>query len=271
MDPTEPLSGQDVVFSARTAAVAEIAYPGGPGGSPRVEPVTPLLLGESPAIALPYADSELARALGAARRVLLAFSDSRLAYVGWKPLTVAGGTDLIPDPEGAVFLEELLHQEVVKFPPSRDLIDSPMLRRENWWYVPRWILRLTDLGEPQPLVRRTSPDHGLLAWDDAGGLGADTVRVADWDAGQIPFRSLASDAPPLPDGARATLFFHDFSIPDMEQRATFWAWGRLRSGRLHVQARTGSRNLGRRPGVIARLRRQRALEKGCKAGLRTYS
>lgn len=265
------LTRYELISSVEMAAVAEVAYLDR-DGLPRVLTVTPLLLGEDPAFTLTYADSLVACEIGRSSRVSMIFSDSRLAYVGWNPLAVTAAVEVMPDPEGELFHEELLVQELRKFPPSRLLIDSPLLRREHWWYMPRWIFRLKEIGDPEPLIRRTAgDDQGVLVWRTGGDLAADTVRVDDWDAGVIAVSSLIGRSLHTPDDPPGALFYHDFSIPDMDQRTAFLATGRLRNRRLSTTGRAGSRTLGRRPGLLARLRAQRTLKKRCQAGIKEYA
>lgn len=258
---------QTLRTSAEMAAVAELAYLG-EDGVPRIEPLTPLLLDREPAFALPYARIDLASKLDESPWVSLTFSDSRLAYVGWSPLTVEGRMEVIPDPEGDLFLDKLLYWELRQFPPSRELIGNLVLRRDNWWYVSRLILRFNETGTPRPVSRRTGSDHGVLAWRNAGGIFSDTVRVDDWDSERPTVRPLSPDGS-LPDSVPAALLFHDFSVPDMEQRTSLHLSGRLENGRLSVAYRVGSRELARRPGIISRWRAQKDLERRCKAGLKS--
>lgn len=221
-----------------------------------------------PVFTLTYADSEVAREIARSPKVCLVLSDSRLAYAGWKPLTVRATAKVVPDPEGEAFVgKQLLWQELRKFPPARALADTPLLRREYWWYVPRLVVRLGELGEPAPAGRRTGEEHGVLAWSAGDGLAAETVRVGNWEAGRIPVTSLTPSGTDLPDGTPAALSSHDFEVPEMEQRATFLATGRLSNGRLEVEDRSGERKVGKRPGLFARWRTLKAFEKACKAGL----
>lgn len=259
---------QTLRTSAEMAAVAELAY-AGEDGAPRIEPLTPLPLEGEPAFALPYSRKDLARRLEASPRVSLTFSDSRLARVGWNSLTVEGKVEVIPDLEGDLFLEELLYWELRKFWPSRQLIGSLVLRRDNWWYLPRLIARFIGNETPRPVVRRAGPNHGVLAWKGGDGITSDTVRVDDWDS-ERPSVSPLSPGEPLPSGVPAALLYHDFSVPDMEQRASLHITGRLENGRLRVRDRSGSRELGKRPGIISRWRAQKDLERRCKAGIREH-
>lgn len=257
---------QTLATTAELAAVAAVAYVA-PDGAPALEGVTPLLFRGEPAFTLSYARSDLAREISASPRIALVFSDSRLAYVGWNPLVATGRAEVTADPEGELFRDELLHQELGKFPPDRPLIGSMLLQRENWWYMPRYIVRLAAPAEAHPVARRAGPEHGVLACAASGDITAGTVRVEEWGAGRIPVRS-AGPTPLPPQGVPAALFRHDFAVPDMDPRASFLARGRLENGRLLVADRRGSPVLGKRPGLLARWRAQRELQRRCKAGLR---
>ncbi|MGB3635221.1 MAG: hypothetical protein WA982_14360 [Rubrobacteraceae bacterium] len=248
------------------AAVAELAYTD-EEGSPRIEPLTPLLLQKEPAFALPYSRTDLAHKLEKRPEVSLTFSESRLARVGWSPLAVEGRMEVVPDIEGDTFLDDLLYWELRKFWPSRQLIGSLVLRRDNWWYVPRLILRFTETDVPRPIARRTDSHHGVLAWKQDKGIVSDTVRVADWEA-ESPLVETISQDVSLPGDASAALLYHDFSVPDLEQRATLHVAGRLSNGRLYDTRREGKRSLGKRPSIVARWRAQKELERDCKAGLK---
>jgi len=260
---------QTLKTTTELAAVAAFAY-AGRDGAPRLIPVTPLLSGGVPAFTLTYARSELAREISASRRAALVFADSRLAYVGWNPLAVEARVEVFPDPQGEVFRESLLHQELLKFPPARQFADSLVLQRENWWYLPRWILRVVEASVPRPVSRRAGPDHGVLAYERHDSLTAESVRVEDWDAARIPVRA-RENLEPLPEDSPAALLCHDFAIPDMDPRTTFLATGRLENGRLSVAGRNGSHTLGKRPGLLARWRAQRDLERRCKAGIAEHA
>ncbi len=268
-NPMPVYDRQSLKTTTEQAAVAAFAHVGS-GGSPRLMPITPLLLDGSPAFTLTFARSDLAREISASPQAALVYADSRLAYVGWNPLSVTARAEVIPDPEGKLFREELLHQELRKFPPDRELIGSLLLQRENWWYLPRWIVRVIEAGEPRPVARRAGPDHGVLAYETGGVLLAETASVEDWDADRILVKPFAATAYLPPAGVPAALLFHDFAIPDMDPRTSFLVRGRLENGRLSVSERSGSRTLGKRPGLLARWRAQRDLERRCKAGLKEY-
>lgn len=252
--------------SVEAAAIAELVTRDS-ADAPVIEPVVPLLLDGQPALALTYDRCETAHRLERAPALTLALAEPKLARTGWSPLVVGVRATVDPGPDGELFVEHLLEQELRKHPPSVPLAGSFLLQRENWWYLPRLIVRLEPTGQPQPISRREDRSHGLLAWNppDADHPEVRTVSVANVSADRIPL-GLAQDAPP--EGLPATLRLQDFEAPEMERRAALTLRGRVRSGRLEVEQRTGSIGLGKRPGIIARWRSARELERGCKAGIK---
>ncbi len=265
-NPDDRLDPQALATTAETAAVAELAYTDA-DGKPRIEPLIPLPLDGAPAFALPYAREELARDLERSPQVALTFSDSRRAYVGWTPLAVKGRVEVTPDHEGDLFADKLLYWELRKFPPARGIIGSLLLRRDNWWYMPRLIVRFTPTEAPRPAARRTGDEHGVLAYGNGASLFSTTVRVDDWDTDKVALRTYLPEAV-LPEGIPAALLYHDFSVPDRELHVSLLLTGRLENSWLSVDSRTGSRELGKLPGLITRWRAQKDLEKRCKAGLK---
>jgi hypothetical protein len=250
--------------SARTAVsaagVAELLWRT-PDGPPAAQGVVPLLFGGRPAVALPWALEETARSVAAAETAALVLSDSRVTGSAWAPLAAVGRPTLLEDGDGSVFTESLLDQELRKHPPSRVLADSHMLRREHWWYLPRLILVL-DVDRLTPVGRREGPLDAVLAVDD-GGLSVATVRVADWAAPTLELRG------PVP-GAEgpAVLIGQELSVPDLERWTVHTTTGHYADGRLSGVRPAGSRDLEPVPGLFARMRRQRALERGCITALR---
>ena len=232
-----------------------------PGGPPRAIGVVPLLIGDQTVVALPWAHEGNARAVAASDTAALVLSEPRLSGSRWEPLAVVGRPTLVEDGDGSLFTEKLLEQEVRKHPPSRALADSPMLRREHWWYLPRLIL-LLDRPTVVPCGRRSGPSDAVLGVDD-GGLHIATVHVADWAAEPLEL----GDAP---GGVRgpAVLVGQEMSVPDMERWTVHTTTGHYADGRLTDVVPADSRALEPIPGLRARMRRQRALERGCVTALR---
>ncbi|WP_457159694.1 hypothetical protein [Modestobacter sp. SYSU DS0875] len=245
--------------AVRAAGLAELVWRR-PGEPPGALGVVPLLLGERPAVALPWAQAAAARSVAAADAAALVLSDPRLTGPGWEPLALSGRCTLVEDGDGRLFTDELLPQELRKHPPSRALADSAMLRREHWWYLPRLVLVFEDV-RVVPARRRDGPADAVLAVDD-GGLHAGTVRVGEWGADP-----LVLDGAPAATGP-ATLVGQEVSVPDAERWTVHVTTGRLADGRLADVTSAATRELEPTPGLLARVRRQRALHRACLAALR---
>jgi hypothetical protein len=232
-----------------------------PDGPPRALGVVPLLMGDRPAVALPWARVEDARAAAASPQAALVLSDPRLTASAWRPLALTGRLTLVEDGDGDLFAADLLRQEVRKHPPSRALVDSAVLRRENWWYLARLVL-LLDPVSVEPVEPRESPQHAVLGVDD-DGLEVRTVTVGDWSADPLPL-----SGGPLTATGPAVLVGQEVSVPDAERWTVHVTTGRYADGRLTGVVPAAGRDLEPVPGLLTRVRRQRALERACVAALR---
>lgn len=220
----------------------------------------PLLLGEQPAVALPWAYAEQARAAAAAPSAALVLSEPRLAGPPWQPLSAVGRLTLVEDGEGELFTGQLLDQELRKHPPARAFADTPLVRREHWWYLPRLVL-LLESPVVQPLGRREGPLDAVLAVDD-DGLQVRTVRVQQWDSDPLVLTGGPAGSGP------AVLVGQEVSVPDAERWTVHVTAGRYVDGRLVDVVPAATRELEPVPGLRARVRRHRALERACVKALR---
>jgi hypothetical protein len=243
-----------------SAGVAELLWRS-PDGPPRALGVVPLLLGGRPAVALPWAFVDDARAAAASSDAALVLSDPRLTGSSWRPLAITGGLTLVEDGEGSIFADQLLDQEVRKHPPSRALVDSPILRREHWWYLPRLIL-LLEPASVEAVGRRDGPDDAVLGVDD-DRLVVRTVRVGGWDADPMPL-----EGGPATVSGPAVLVGQEISVPDVERWTVHTTSGTYADGALSEVVLATDRALEPLPGLLARMRRQRVLEKSCITALR---
>ena len=252
--------------SIRASTVAELSWVGAEG-RPDSLPVVPLLLEGEPAVAYPYAYAALARQIVASPEVALTVSDPRMTGSPWYPLTTSGRSRLIEDPEGELFTAELLRQELRKYPPSRTLADSLLLRRENWWYVPRLIIVL-NVDPPVPVEPREGDDAQVLTVWDGNRLHVDTVRVARKGDTEVDLTSLLGRQ--LVDGPAAVMG-HDFSVPDLERWTPWVTRGDLTGTSMTVAEWPERTRLEPVPSLRQRYRRQRDLEKACRAVLSALS
>lgn len=242
--------------------MAELTWTGS-GGRPDALPVTPLLLDERPAVAYPYAYADLARQVAGSPAVALTLSDPRMTGSGWRAMTAAGQARLVEDSQGELFRAQLLREELRKYPPSRVLADSLMLQREHWWYLPRLIVVL-DLGAPVPVEPRVDGQSQVLSVWAGGRLHVDTVRVTDTGTDRLHIASLAGR--PIPDGP-ASLLGHDFSVPDLERWTPWVTAGELAGGVFNASGRPERTTLEPSLSLRQRYRRQRDLERACRANL----
>lgn len=265
-------SQASLVAAVAAASVAELVWVG-PAGRVAATPVVPLLLGETPAVAMPYAFAGWAREVAASPVAALALSDPRMTGPRWQPLAATAISELVEDDDGSLFEPQLLAEELRKYPPSRALAQSPLLRRENWWYLPRLVLLLRDprvtslgarRGERQVLLASVATSVSATA------LQVDTVEVQQWEqqgeGEHLKLSSLAGRDVPA-DGRSALLLGHDFSTPDMERWSSHRTYGRLVRSGLRVDSAAEDRRLEPIPGLFQRIRRHRDLERGCRRAL----
>lgn len=249
----------DVLAAVRAAGVGEVSWTDR-GGRLQVGGVVPLVAPttSSPVLALPYGEVDLARSIAAARTVVLSLTESRATSSAWQPVAVRCTPRLTEDREGDRFSAELLEQELVKYPPSRLLADSVMLRRENWWWLPRLIIDL-EVEDAASIAPRSAPTDHLLVTSDA-------VRTVGVDTSEVSSPRVVSGADGVAAGP-AVLFGQDLSLPDMEEWAQ-WGWRGEWDGEAFTAASVPDRiGLPSAAGLRVRWRRQRALEKACRRGL----
>lgn len=259
----------DVLRAVRAAPVAAVAWHDPAlSATPQVRGVVPLVGDGGPVLALPYAVADAARSLGAAPEVSLALTDATRAGAGWEPLLMRCRPRLEEDLHGDRFCEQLLTQELLRHPPTRVLADSVMLRREHWWWLPRILVDLEVVAAgplPGADATRDGGAHLLVVGDPADdtALRATAVRVDAADPA-APVVELADG--PGPQAGPATLFGQE-ATTDFERWGQ-WAWhGRWDGRGLAVDVVPEQVGLPPVPGVVARWRRQRALERACREGI----
>lgn len=255
------MKATDLATSLRAAGLAELVWLAA-DEPPQAIGAVPLLLGDTPAVALPWAYEEQARAAAAGSSVALVLSEPRLAGPSWQPVAAVGRPRLVEDIDGALFAAQLLDQELRKHPRSRALVGSPILRREHWWYLPRLIL-LVESPQVVGVGRRDGPLEAVLAVQD-GGLRVSTVRVRAWDDDPLSLSGSAAGV-----SGPAALVGQEVSVPDAERWTVHVTRGWCSDGRFTVTEPRQNRELEPVPGLRARVRRQRELERACVKALRT--
>lgn len=252
----------DVPALVGASSIAELCW-SGPGG-PAVRGVVPLVRGERPVVAFLYADHEVAREVAASSQVALVLAEPRSTSPAFRPTVLHGRPRLLEDPEGEAWVADLAVQELRRFPPSRVLADSPLLMREHWWYLPRLLVEL-DVEAAAPADPRRAPYDHLLVVDGGDSFAVRAAsRPSPADGTESAPVHVAGSAPPA---GRALLFGQDATFPDLEQWVQ-WRWrGDWDGEGLTVHEAPADVGLGRPPGLLQRWRRQRDLERRCKAAI----
>lgn len=258
-----------VIAAARTAACAEVGWRDADGAL-RALAFTPLVIDDTVVAALPFDRTSDARALAGATAAVLTCSDSRMALRGWTPLALPVRVTVEADRDGDWTWTGALDQLVRKYPPSRLLLDTPIQRREHWWYVPRWIVRLHAAG-PVTSIPRRAPDDAVLFGDVGGRFAARCVALDDMAATDIRLTALDSTAPLDDVSAPAIALAHTFSIPDMQRWNSLTLTGVRHGPRLQVHRRDGHMPLDPPAGVLRRLSQHWQLERACRRALATDS
>ncbi|WP_330932484.1 hypothetical protein [Spiractinospora alimapuensis] len=182
-------------------------------------------------------------------------------------MTLTGRVDITRDTDGDRFVENLLEQEVVKHPPTRLRADSLMARRENWWWIGRVIVRLTDVTDERELPKRDRPTDAVLVRGTEDAPRVDVVTASDWDRSEITL--WARDGHTLAGGTERAFAFAHAHSPDFERWERWCRGGRLREDTLTASVAEGGPTGPLEPfGVLARLRNHRSVQRACAAGIR---
>jgi hypothetical protein len=250
------VTADEVTATWRSAQLGEVSWVA-PDGAPACAVVVPLLDQDRPALALPYARLDLARSLAAAGRVRWSVVVPALAG-GGTPVHVAADVTVAEDPRGERFVaSKLLDQVLAKHPPDRRRLDSPLLRREHAWYLPRLLVTTSRLGTPAHV-----PRGDAIAVVSGGAYHAPDLAPAgnlDVAAGTATVGA--------PDGP-AVVLQHGADVPDLEQPWHRRWRGAVVDGRFSADQRDEVAPRGRRLSLRARIRAERVLERACRNGLR---
>ena len=253
----------DLLTAWRAAQLGELVWdtPDGPDAMP----VVPLTDDGVACVALPYSELARADALAAAGSAVACIADTTLAR-GADTLSVRVRVRRIDDLDGEHFeTSQLLMQELAKHPPSRRRLDSILLRREHWWFLPRVLMHLEPVGDPQPLT----PTGALLGVQGAQGpaslhVAAANIVSRDRDTLTVDGAAGASSSGP----ARAVVLEHGAEPPDLERTWGTRTIGTITGSQLTVASVDRWGRADRMPTLIQRVRDEWALERACIAGLR---
>jgi hypothetical protein len=251
----------DLLTAWRSAQIGELVWdtPDGPDALP----VVPLSDDGAPCVALPYASLARADTLATSGTAIASISDPTLARDA-QPLLVRVRVRRIDDLDGERFeTSMLLMQELAKHPPSRRRLDSILLRREHWWFLPRILLHLEATEEPCPLTR-TGALLGRRGADGPASIEVTTVDVTGRDARAVTLAGVPTSTPATP----AVLLEHGAEPPELERIWGTRTTGRLEGTQLVVRDVERWGRADRMPTLLQRVRDEWSLERACRAGLR---
>lgn len=249
--------------AVRAGAIAEVLWHG-PDGL-EAATVTPLVAEEGGCVAaLPVSRTPLVRRLAHAGEALVAVTDARPTRPGWESAAARCRVQVDEDRTGDRYvIGGLMGEELAKSPALRAMLDTPILRREHWWLVPRWLV-FFEVEAKVAAPRRLGPRSALaVSWISGSAPGLASVDDVGWDADPV---DLAGATPRLADGPGAVLT-HDWVDRDRGHQRLLLRAGRLDGGRLHVARAVGAPESHRTPGLRARMRARRDLERACRAHL----
>jgi hypothetical protein len=256
------VTGTTLARALNASSLAELSWLD-PAGEPHACGVVALVRGDDPALAFTYAVEPVARQVASATAVVLSLRETRSTGPGFEPLLVEGIPRLLEDPRGDLFVEELLAQELRRYPPSRLLADSPLLMREHWWYLPRLVVEIkVDTVRPAPA--RDDGDSHLLVVADRGRPEVGVARLRQRNGDVLPLDVVG----PVPHAGPAVLFGQDASFPDLDRWSQWHYRGRWDGRAVTVMEAPAHTGLGPVPGLLQRWRRQRALERRCIEAIR---
>lgn len=244
------------------ASLAEVAWLD-PEGTPRAAGVVPLLRGGEPVLALTFDRVALALAVAGAEVVDLVVREPRNTAAGWRPAAWRCTSRLVEDLDGDLFTEDLLHQELRRFPPARRYADSPLLCREHWWYLPRLLVPLTPISELDPPTSHADQEDLLLVTASGGLPVTGGARVTDG-------RPAATWGPPPAPGP-GLVHGQDATFPDLEDWLQ-WSHPVIvdERGIVADEPPEPPRPVGAPP-LRERWRRERAFASACRAGLAAWT
>jgi Pyridoxamine 5'-phosphate oxidase len=225
----------DAVEALDAASVGAFAFVG-KDGRPRACPVTPYVYD---------GEAVVSSTLAFTAKVAAVRRDPRVALLAGGCL-VRGRATLDVDLTSKAFDERVRHQELRKYPPSRQILAIPGHRRLLWWYVGRASIAI-PLGD---CTSAPGSDRVTVTFLD-GGL----PRIVPLDPGT----DVSSDEIPVPlrHEGPACLLVHD-EEPDMADLRQLTLHGVVRDGIFRAERRTGSLDPSH-PGPLDQLRTLRAL------------
>lgn len=255
-----------VARAVRSSSIAELAWTD-PDGAPDGCGVLALVWDETPVVAFTYAYEPIARAAAASPVVSLTLTDTRSTDPAFSPACLLGRPRLVEDVGGELFTEDLLAEELRRYPPARKFADSAMLQREHWWYLPRLVLAL-DVIAMDPLPPRAAPDEHVLVVATGTDLEVAVARADPAPGADGPSLVVQPVAEAALTPGRAALIGQNASFPDLERWSSWCFRGRFDGSGLRLTQPPPTVGLPGVPSIWQRAMAQRRLGRACRAGIR---
>lgn len=258
----------DLLTAARGSAAADLVWRA-PDGTLVARTAAPLVRGSTLAFALPIADADVASGLAAARRAWVLCVDGRDAAERWRPAAapceVRVEVDVAGDwVHGDWVAEGLLAQLCDKDPAARATVESPLVRRENWWAVPRVLVGARPVGAARrPPARLDVRDATIV---DADGAPVGGASAGDWDAPTVELLERDGAVAALPDETRVGAVLTAPPTPLGVPRSML-VRGVIEGTRLLVTDRRGALPRPVDHSLLGRWRAQRRLEQACRRAI----
>lgn len=243
------------------ASLGEVGWLG-PDGTPRAAGVLPLLRDATPVLALTFDRVDLAVSLSGADAVDLLVREPRNTGAGWRPAGWRCRTRLVEDLEGDIYRDELVLEELRRYPPARRYADSPLLMREHWWFLPRLVVVLEPVAAlPSPTVRGDEDDLLLVTAGPHEVVTSGVRRTAE---------RLVRSWGPVPGPGTGEVLGQDATFPDLERWDTWTRPVDVRSDGVVVSEPLPDPGPVRVPGLRERWRAERRFAAGCRRGLAAW-
>lgn len=261
------MSGAASVWQRSTTG--EMCWIGADG--PTGLPVTPLMLEDTPCVALPYMHLGVADDIAGSELVLTVTDRHYLAGQS-NGMSIRGKAEIMHDVDGTQFIPALLEQELVKFPPTRLRADGLMAQREHWWWVARILVVLCEVSGTRELPARTRPDDAVLVRqmpEQTGRARVDVVTAQRWSSRPGERITLwRRDGGTLAEAGSPGFTFSHRASPDFERWERWYRSGRLEADDLIVDEAVGAPGGQFEPfGLRARWRNHRHVAAACRAGI----
>lgn len=173
------------------------------------------------------------------------------------------------DPRGTIFDGELVEQEAHKHPPTRLRAGSLLARNENWWWMGRAVVTLSEAEAVHTVRPRASAHHALLVREERGDTAVRVVSSSDWSLHGAPSLRVEDRGGTTLEGrGEPVLVFGHQASPDFERWERWTRRGRLEGQELTVTGSEGEPDPSPRPfGWLERLRNHREVGRACTAGV----